>query len=156
MLGTPSTLLATTLALSNTAFATATYSLVNSYQGSSFFNDWTFYGNCGAEKHKASSQAITDLFLFGEGIDDNLTNGDAIFVNSSVATSSQLAYVNSAGNAIIKVDNTSTVLYNDKRNTVRIASNDRYGVGSLWVTDMLHVPYGVSETFFASHTAYSD
>jgi hypothetical protein len=38
---------------------------------------------------------------------DNLTNGDVIFVNESVATTSpQLTYVNDAGNAIIKVDNT--------------------------------------------------
>ncbi|KAG9003572.1 hypothetical protein FRB93_010990 [Tulasnella sp. JGI-2019a] len=116
-----SLLAATILALSYSASATASYSLVKSYQGSSFFDDWTFYGSF-----------------------DNLTNGDAIFVNSSVATSSQLAYVNSAGNAIIKVDNTSTVLYNDKRNTVRIASKDRFNVGSVWVTDMLHVPYGCS------------
>jgi len=99
----------------------ADYSLVKAYQGSSFFDDWTFYGNY-----------------------DNLTNGDAIFVNASVGASSQLAYVNSAGNAVIKVDNTSTVVYNDKRNTVRIASKDSYNVGSLWVADMLHVPYGCS------------
>ena len=35
------------------------------------------------------------------------------------ATNQGLAYVNAANNAIIKVDNTSNVAYNQKRNTVR-------------------------------------
>lgn len=43
----------------------------------------------------------------------------------------------------MKVDNTTTVAFNDKRNTVRIASQDRFGVGSIWTADMYHVPYGV-------------
>ena len=73
---------------------------------------------------------------------DNLTNGDAIFVSSQVATSQQLAFVNAAGNAIIKVDNTSQVPFNQKRNTVRISTTDSYPVGSLWVADMLHIPFG--------------
>jgi hypothetical protein len=29
------------------AVAHAQYTLVKDYSGSSFFNDWTFYGNCG-------------------------------------------------------------------------------------------------------------
>lgn len=36
------------------------------------------------------------------------------------------------------------VAYNDKRNTVRIASKDEFSSGSVWVADMLHVPFGVS------------
>ncbi|KAG6820615.1 hypothetical protein H0H93_014218 [Arthromyces matolae] len=56
-----------------------------------------------------------------------------------------LAYVDSNTNhAIIKVDNTSTVPYNEKRNTVRISTDDRYGLGTVWVADMLHIPYGCS------------
>ncbi|KAF7296666.1 GH16 domain-containing protein [Mycena chlorophos] len=99
-----------------------TYSMVKEYSGSGFFDDWNFYGNF-----------------------DNLTNGDAIFVTSSVASSSKLAYVDSATNrAIIKVDNTSTVAFNDKRNTVRISSKDEFTVGSLWIFDMYHVPFGCS------------
>jgi len=101
--------------------AGASYNLAKQYQGSTFFDDWTFYGNF-----------------------DNLTNGDAIFVNKSVATSANLAFVNGAGNAIIKVDNTTVVPFNIKRNTVRITSNDQFGIGSVWVVDMLHVPYGCS------------
>lgn len=85
--------------------------------------------------------------------DDNLTHGDAMFVNASVASSSKIAFVNSVGNAIIKVDNTSFVEHGDRRNTVRIASDDRYAVGSLWIADMLHVPYGVSETVAQSEAS---
>lgn len=54
------------------------------------------------------------------------------------ATADKLAYVDTTTNhAIIKVDNTTTVPYNDKRNTVRIATQDRFSVGSVWVTDMM-------------------
>jgi hypothetical protein len=61
-----------------------------------------------------------------------------------VASSSKLAYVDPTTNrAIIKVDNTSTVVYNDKRNTVRISSQDEFDVGSVWIADMYHVPFGV-------------
>ncbi|EIW81094.1 glycoside hydrolase family 16 protein [Coniophora puteana RWD-64-598 SS2] len=98
------------------------YNLAKEYSGSTFFNDWTFYNNY-----------------------DNLTNGDAIFVSAQTATSAKLAYVDSStSHAIIKVDNTTTVAYNDKRNTVRITSNDSFAVGSVWVTDLYHVPYGCS------------
>ena len=71
-------------------------------------------------------------------------NASRSFVNRSLATSDQLAYVNDAGNAIIKVDNTTTVPYNYKRDTVRIATADQYSLGSLWVVDMTHIPYGCS------------
>lgn len=40
------------------------------------------------------------------------------YVSQANASASQLAYVNSAGNAIIKVDNTTFVPYNEKRNSV--------------------------------------
>ena len=68
--------------------------------------------------------------------------GDVIFVNQTTALQQQLTYVNSAGNAIIKVDNTTFVPYNEKRNAVMITSNDQYDFGTLWVFDALHVPYG--------------
>lgn len=97
------------------------YNLIKDYAGANFFNDWDFYGNF-----------------------DNLTNGDAIFVTASQAASQQLAFVNAAGNAIMKVDNKTNVAFNQKRNTVRITSKDRFAVGSVWIADMLHVPFGCS------------
>ncbi|KIJ62671.1 glycoside hydrolase family 16 protein [Hydnomerulius pinastri MD-312] len=111
------------VALASVPSASATqYSLAKEYYGSTFFDDWTFYNYY-----------------------DNLTNGDAIFVSAQTAFADQLAYVDSTtSHAFIKVDNTTTVPYNDKRNTVRITSNDSFAVGSLWVTDLYHVPYGCS------------
>ncbi|KAG7444204.1 glycoside hydrolase family 16 protein [Guyanagaster necrorhizus] len=98
--------------------AGTTYEMIKEYAGSGFFDDWDYYDNY-----------------------DNLTNGDAIFVGSG----SDLTYIDSTTNrAIMKVDNTSTVAYNYKRDTVRIASKDRYEVGSIWIADMYHVPYGCS------------
>ncbi|KAF9046362.1 glycoside hydrolase family 16 protein [Panaeolus papilionaceus] len=100
----------------------ATYDLTKEYSGSTFFNDWTFYNNF-----------------------DNLTNGDAIFVSASVAASQQLAFVDpNTNHAIIKVDNTTNVPFNIKRNTVRITTNDSFSVGSVWTADILHVPFGCS------------
>lgn len=110
------------LAFSVAPVAATTYSMVKEYYGSSFFNEWTFYNNY-----------------------DNLTNGDVNYVSAQNATAYKLAYVDTATNhAIIKVDNTSTVVYDNKRNSIRIASVDSFGVGSLWVADMYHVPYGCS------------
>jgi len=111
------------LALATLPYASATqYSLAQEYSGESFFDAWTFYNNY-----------------------DNLTNGDAIFVSAQTAFADGLAYVDSTtSHAFIRVDNFTTVPYNDKRNTVRITSNDSYSVGSLLVTDMYHVPYGCS------------
>ncbi|SCV70197.1 BQ2448_1591 [Microbotryum intermedium] len=97
----------------------AAYTLYKNYSGSTFFDEWTFFGNY-----------------------DNLTNGDTIWVNKSA--SSQLAYVNSAGRAIIKVDNASVVPYSYKRDSVRISTNTLFGIGSLWIYDAYHVPYGCS------------
>lgn len=61
------------------------------------------------------------------------------------ASQAKLAFVNDAGNAIMKVDNSTTIMFGDKRNSIRIASKDQYTVGSLWVADMLHLPYGVTK-----------
>jgi hypothetical protein len=66
------------------------------------------------------------------------TNDLNSFVNASAAASDKLAYVDpSTNHAIIKVDNTTTVPFNDKRNTVRINTLDRFSVGTVWVSDMM-------------------
>jgi hypothetical protein len=50
----------------------------------------------------------------------------------------------------MKVDNKTNVAFNQKRNTVRISTTDRFAVGSVWIADMLHVPFGVSLSFSLS------
>ncbi|KAK7683143.1 hypothetical protein QCA50_013816 [Cerrena zonata] len=97
------------------------FNVVRDYSGTHFFDGWDFFGSW-----------------------DNLTLGDVWWLNASDAFTQKLAYVNDAGHAIMKVDNTSTVPFNEKRNTVRITSKDFYDVGSLWIIDLLHIPYGCS------------
>lgn len=40
------------------------------------------------------------------------------------------------------------MVWDNKRNSVRISSDDSFGVGSLWVADIYHAPYGVRELIF--------
>ena len=87
--------------------------LVADYSGSSFFNKWNFYGN-----YDNLTSGKTQNTYRG---DSNLINGptgDVIWVDRTNATTDNLAFVNAAGHAIIKVDNTSNVTYLDKRNSV--------------------------------------
>ncbi|KAG5641388.1 hypothetical protein DXG03_005355 [Asterophora parasitica] len=97
------------------------YDLVRDYSGATFFNGWDFYGGY-----------------------DNLTSGDVVWLNRADAFNQGLAYVNNAGNAILKVDNFHNVAFNQKRNSIRITSQAAYAVGSLWIADMLHIPFGCS------------
>ncbi|TFL00746.1 glycoside hydrolase family 16 protein [Pterulicium gracile] len=97
------------------------YDLVREYSGIPFFDRWDFYGSW-----------------------DNLTSGDVWWLNRDDAYSQRLAYINDAGNAVLKVDNTGNVPFNEKRNSIRITSMDSYAVGSLWVIDLMHLPYGCS------------
>ncbi|KAI0772345.1 concanavalin A-like lectin/glucanase domain-containing protein [Trametes elegans] len=119
MLSAKAVAAAALLASSMPAFAA--YNLVKEYSGTSFFSGWDFYGSY-----------------------DNLTNGDVVWVDQANATQSKLAYVNDAGHAIIKVDNTTNVPYNEKRNSVRISSQDYYPIGTVLVFDATHLPYGCS------------
>lgn len=66
---------------------------------------------------------------------------------------SNLTFVNSAGNAIIKVDNSSDVAFNQKRNSVRITTSQLYGAGSVWTADILHAPFGCRFVFIFSKGA---
>ncbi|KAJ3544278.1 hypothetical protein NMY22_g2833 [Coprinellus aureogranulatus] len=104
------------------AVQAATYNAIKEYSGPTFLDDWEFYGH----------------------FDDKM-NGDVDFVTAQQGVSERLAYVDPNTNrAILKVDNTTNVPYNEKRKAVRITSKDSYDVGSLWVADILHAPYGCS------------
>ncbi|KAI0823309.1 concanavalin A-like lectin/glucanase domain-containing protein [Trametes gibbosa] len=110
--------------------AFAGYNLVKEYSGAYFFSGWDFYGAF-----------------------DNLTNGESLkaernsdvnWVDQANATQSRLAYVNDAGHAVIKVDDTSFVPYNYKRDSVRVTTQDYFPVGTVVVFDATHLPFGCS------------
>lgn len=76
---------------------------------------------------------------------DTNTTGNVLFQSRDQASSEKLAFVNGAGNAIIKVDNTTNGA-NDPtfgRPSVKILSTAPVSEGSLVVMDALHVPFGV-------------
>nr|GAT59763.1 predicted protein [Mycena chlorophos]GAT59764.1 predicted protein [Mycena chlorophos] len=109
--------------LSLFASVARSYTIVNDFSGIGFFNEgnWDFYGNY-----------------------DNLTLGDVIWLNEADAYTQQLAYVNAAGNVILRVDDFTNVPFNDKRNSVRITTAQTFDMGSLWIIDAVHLPYGCS------------
>ncbi|GAA5907807.1 hypothetical protein JCM6882_004563 [Rhodosporidiobolus microsporus] len=108
-------------AFSAPAQVEAAYNLTKNYEGgsSTFFGGWEFYNHW-----------------------DNLTNGDVDYIGPSDSVS--LAYTNDAGHTILKVDNTTTVTYPNKRKSVRIESRETFPIGSMWIYDLYHVPYGCS------------
>ncbi|TFK44959.1 glycoside hydrolase family 16 protein [Crucibulum laeve] len=98
------------------------YGLIKEYSGSTFFDEWDYFD-----------------------APDAPTSGDVIFVSEAVGKSSMLTYVDPQSNrAIMRVDNTSVVPFNEKRNAVRITTKESYAVGSVWIADMYHVPFGCS------------
>jgi len=105
----------------------SSFDVVREYKGNTFFND-------------ANGKPKWDWF----GMWDNLTLGDVWYLDQPSAFSQHLAYINNAGNAVIRVDNTSNVPFNEKRNSVRITTKDAYDVGSLWIASFTHVPWGCS------------
>ncbi|GAA5940449.1 hypothetical protein JCM3775_005094 [Rhodotorula graminis] len=111
----------TSLSLSALALAPAAvdaaYSLEHTYAGDSFYDGWSFWGN-----------------------NDNLTNGNTYYVPKS--NSASVAFTNSAGNAVIRVDNSSAIAPNGLRNSVRITTERTFDLGRLIVMDALHLPYG--------------
>ncbi|KAJ3520816.1 hypothetical protein NMY22_g12576 [Coprinellus aureogranulatus] len=104
--------------------AAASYLPVRQYEGQTFFDGWAYYGNV-----------------------DNTTWGNVTYLDKANALSKGLTYVNEAGNAVVKVDNTTTLVRNAdvvNRDSIRLTSLDSYGMGSLIVMDALHIPYGCS------------
>lgn len=65
-------------------------------------------------------------------------------MNRNDAFSQGLVYVNDAQRAVLKVDNVNDVPFNEKRASIRITTQEAYGVGSLWILDAVHLPFGCS------------
>jgi hypothetical protein len=70
------------------------------------------------------------------------------YVNASVANATGLLAINSAGNAILKLDNSTSDPNPGPhstfgRNSVLIETNYTIDIGTLVVLDAVHIPYGV-------------
>lgn len=121
------------------------YDLVTTYSGPTFFDGWDYYGHWDNLTNGIPCAPITKGSLIW------CYTGDVNFVDRVTAISSKLTYVNGMGNAVIRVDNMTVVQAPLKRNSVMIVSKEKYGLGTVWVLDAIHVPYGCRlETIFLS------
>ncbi|KAK4704099.1 hypothetical protein P7C70_g2115, partial [Phenoliferia sp. Uapishka_3] len=91
--------------------------LIRSYEGESFFDGWAFE----------------------EG--DDPTHGFVNYVNRSTAFQDSLAYVED-GAAFMSVDALTKLNLGQKRKSIRVQSEETFGIGSLVILDASHIPYG--------------
>jgi len=96
-----------------------TYTLKDKFSGKTFFDGWWFYNYA------------------------DPTNGQVDYLSQADATKAGLAYVQSDGVVVMKVDNTTKLASGEKRKSVRIHSNKQYNTG-LFVADILQMPFGCS------------
>lgn len=101
------------LALAPLAHATS-YNLLRYNGGKTFFNAFQFFGT-----YDTINNSPTPDFL---------NSGDDFLANRSYAASAGLTSVNDKGNVIIRVDDTSTVVFNEKR--FRCARRSTFRQGS--------------------------
>ncbi|KAF9463730.1 concanavalin A-like lectin/glucanase domain-containing protein [Collybia nuda] len=101
----------------------AVYLPLHEYAGATFFDGWDYWGDI-----------------------DNTTWGNVTYLDRTNATTTRLTYVNDAGHAIVRVDNTTTILDAPlvHRESIRLTSKEAYGVGTVWIIDAVHIPYGCS------------
>lgn len=95
----------------------AVWVLQDTYEGKTFFDDWTFY----------------------TGPDP--TNGLVNFLDHDDAFAQGLAYVQDDGKVIMKGDNTTVLPVGTNRPSVRIQSNKSY-TGGLFILDLNRAPWG--------------
>jgi len=91
------------------------WNLVNSHQGQSFFEGWDFF-------------TLPDP-----------THGIVDFLDENAGRSNGLVSVNSAGNAIMRVETTPVVTGN--RKSIRISTKTSFN-GGLLILDSVHMPHG--------------
>jgi len=113
------------------------YSLVFNHQGANFFNNWNFYN----------------------GWDVNNT-GTVEFQTQDASQQLGLTSLNSAGNTIIKVDNTTSGVGNASflRPSVKILTDYTISSGNLLLFDAVHMPFGCSvwPAFWSQGPAWPD
>ncbi|TYJ55463.1 hypothetical protein B9479_003853 [Cryptococcus floricola] len=84
---------------------------------------------------------LLDGFRFPAETYDNTTNGYTFW---ATAQNTSLLRTTSSGTTILAVDNTSSVAYDSKRYAPKLLSESLYDVGTVWVMDAVHMPYGCS------------
>ncbi|KAG6907307.1 hypothetical protein DXG01_009471 [Tephrocybe rancida] len=101
----------------------AAYQSLREYAGNTFFDKWDYWGKI-----------------------DDTTWGNVTYLDRNSANTQRLTYVDGNGHAIVRVDNTTNIapatLVN--RPSIRITSQDTYGVGNLIIIDVAHLPSGCS------------
>ena len=107
---------------------TIAYNLLEDFSGNTFFNTWDFYGNYDnltlGTLHEPLYHRTRDPLAFSIPTDVLLVLlGDVWWLTREQAFEQGLVSINAEGNAIIKVDNSTEVLPNEKRNTVRLFSS---------------------------------
>ncbi|KZS88999.1 hypothetical protein SISNIDRAFT_445408 [Sistotremastrum niveocremeum HHB9708] len=115
----------------------AEITLFQNYSGSTFFDRWTFFSGA-----------------------DLKTPGNVLYISEQQNNDLKLAFLNEAGNAIIKVDNTTdgSADPNYGRASIKISSNDSIPLGSLIIMDAVHLPFGCSvwPAFWTSGQVWPD
>jgi hypothetical protein len=106
------------------------YNLLRYNGGQNFFDAFQYFGTYDTVDNTPTA--------------DFLNSGDDWMANKSYADSAGLTTINSAGHAIVRVDDTSTVVFNDKRFSVRINTTEVYSPGNVFVFDAVHIPFGCS------------
>jgi len=93
-----------------------------------------------------TGQSFLSAFKFNESAIDFNNFGNVHFVSQATAESAGLASVNSNGQVILKVDNTTSGVGDPTfgRNTTYLESNDLMEIGSLLIFDVNHIPFGCS------------
>lgn len=104
------------VALAAAGASAKSYNLHRYSGGQNFFDGWVYPGSYDTTNNSPSA----DLTNSGDNwICAYLPVGwlvsDSVAANRTYAQSAGLTTVNAAGNAVLKVDNTSPVVYNDKR-----------------------------------------
>lgn len=109
----------TKAATSSSPSSTSSYKLIENFSGSKFFSGFNFFDSA------------------------DPTGGSVNYLSKDKATSSNLAYVDSNGVAVMRVDNTTYLNSGASRNSVRIESSQAWAEG-LFIYDIAQMPYGCS------------
>lgn len=115
------------------------------------------FNHTGASLYVAvfSSSTVTedisslDEWTFINGTD--VTNkGNVLFQTREDAEAKNLTFLNSDGNYVVKVDNTTSAAGDDQfgRDSVMVWSNYTISEGNLVIMDAVHIPFGVSHSYY--------